>query len=107
MFAWQCTDPTGVENLSWTELSTPQPAADEVLIEIKAASLNFPDLLIVQNKYQFKPTPPFVPGAEFAGVVTACGSEVSTLKVGDHVAALPSVGAFATHACCNPWKAGP
>jgi NADPH:quinone reductase len=49
MFAWQCTDPTGVENLSWTELSTPQPAADEVLIEIKAASLNFPDLLIVPN----------------------------------------------------------
>jgi NADPH2:quinone reductase len=99
MFAWQCTDPTGVENLSWTELPTPQPAADEVLIEIKAASLNFPDLLIVQNKYQFKPTPPFVPGAEFAGIVTACGSEVSAIKVGDHIAALPSVGAFATHAC--------
>lgn len=99
MFAWQCTNPTGVDNLSWVELPTPQPAADEVLIEIKAASLNFPDLLIVQNKYQFKPAPPFVPGAEFAGVVTACGNDVKNLKIGDHVAALPSVGAFATHAC--------
>ena len=52
MHAWLCTNPTGVEALTWTELPTPTPKAGEVLIEIKAASLNFPDLLIVQNKYQ-------------------------------------------------------
>jgi NADPH:quinone reductase-like Zn-dependent oxidoreductase len=52
MHAWLCEDPTGVDALTWKELPTPQPEAGEVLVEIKAASLNFPDLLIVQNKYQ-------------------------------------------------------
>ena len=55
MHAWLCENPTGVDALSWKELPTPVPKASEVLIEIKAASLNFPDLLIVQNKYQMKP----------------------------------------------------
>ena len=71
MHAWLCENPTGVDALTWTELPTPQPKAGEVLIEIKAASLNFPDLLIVQNKYQMKPPLPFVPGSEYAGVVQA------------------------------------
>ena len=52
MHAWLCENPVGVDALQWKELPTPQPKAGEVLIEIKAASLNFPDLLIVQNKYQ-------------------------------------------------------
>ena len=51
MHAWLCTQPTGVEALQWTQLPTPVPGPGQVLIEIKAASLNFPDLLIVQNKY--------------------------------------------------------
>ena len=55
MHAWLCTNPTGVEGLAWTELPTPAPKAGEVLVEIKAASLNFPDLLMLQNKYQIKP----------------------------------------------------
>src|SRR6218665_2349054 len=59
------TDPTGVRALAWTDLPTPAPQAGEVLIEIRAASLNFPDLLIVQNKYQKKPPLPFVPGSEY------------------------------------------
>ena len=67
MHAWLCENPVGVDALTWTELPTPQPKAGEVLIEIKAASLNFPDLLIVQNKYQIKPPLPFVPGSEYAG----------------------------------------
>ena len=71
MHAWLCTNPVGVDALTWTELPTPTPKAGEVLIEIKAASLNFPDLLIVQNKYQMKPPLPFVPGSEYAGVVAA------------------------------------
>ncbi len=58
MHAWLCENPVGVDALTWTERPTPQPQAGEVLIEIKAASLNFPDLLIVQNKYQMKPALP-------------------------------------------------
>jgi NADPH2:quinone reductase len=82
----------------WTELSTPTPAAGEVLIGIKAASLNFPDSLIVQNKYQIKPPLPFVPGSEYAGVVLALGEGVSHLKLGQHIACLTGTGGFATHA---------
>ncbi|MFN6060806.1 MAG: NADPH:quinone oxidoreductase family protein, partial [Burkholderiales bacterium] len=55
MHAWLCENPIGVEALRWKELPTPTPAANEVLIRIEAASLNFPDVLIVQNKYQMKP----------------------------------------------------
>jgi len=97
MHAWLCTSPTGVEQLRWTEVPTPTPAAGEVLIDIKAASLNFPDLLIVQNKYQFKPPLPFVPGSEYAGVVQAVGEGVSNVAVGQRVACLSGTGGFGTH----------
>jgi NADPH2:quinone reductase len=97
MHAWLCTNPVGVDQLTWTELPTPTPGPGEVLIEIRAASLNFPDLLIVQNLYQHKPPLPFVPGAEYAGVVQALGEGVDTLQVGQSVACLNITGGFATH----------
>ena len=97
MKAWLCENPVGVQALKWTELPTPTPGADEVLIRIQAASLNFPDLLIVQNRYQMKPALPFVPGSEYAGVIEAIGSEVKHLKVGQTVACLSGTGGFATH----------
>jgi NADPH2:quinone reductase len=97
MKAWLCENPVGVQALKWTELPTPTPGAEEVLIRIQAASLNFPDLLIVQNKYQMKPALPFVPGSEYAGVIEAVGSEVKHLKVGQTVACLSGTGGFATH----------
>jgi NADPH2:quinone reductase len=97
MKAWLCENPVGVQALKWTELPTPTPGADEVRIRIQAASLNFPDLLIVQNKYQMKPALPFVPGSEYAGVIEAVGSEVKHLKVGQTVACLSGTGGFATH----------
>ena len=111
MHAWLCENPTGVDALTWKELPTPQPSAGEVLIAIKAASLNFPDLLIVQNKYQNKPALPFVPGSEYAGVVEAVGDGVQHLKVGQNVACLSGTGGFATHtlapaALCMPLPAG-
>jgi NADPH2:quinone reductase len=111
MHAWLCENPTGVDALQWKELPTPQPKAGEVLIEIKAASLNFPDLLIVQNKYQHKPPLPFVPGSEYAGVVAAVGEGVTHLKVGQNVACLSGTGGFATHtiapaALCMPLPPG-
>jgi NADPH2:quinone reductase len=97
MHAWLCENPVGVDALQWKELPTPQPKAGEVLVEIKAASLNFPDLLIVQNKYQMKPPLPFVPGSEYAGVVAAVGEGVTHLKVGQPVACLSGTGGFGTH----------
>jgi NADPH:quinone reductase len=97
MHAWLCENPVGVDALQWKELPTPQPKAGEVLVEIKAASLNFPDLLIVQNKYQFKPPLPFVPGSEYAGTIAAVGEGVIQLKVGQAVACLTGTGGFGTH----------
>src|SRR6195952_322272 len=101
MHAWLCENPIGVEALTWKELPTPEPKAGEVRIAIRAASLNFPDLLIVQNKYQMKPPLPFVPGSEYAGVVEAVGDGVKNVKVGDAVAAFGGTGGFGTHAIAN------
>ncbi|MDR1968321.1 MAG: NADPH:quinone oxidoreductase family protein [Burkholderiaceae bacterium] len=97
MHAWLCENPVGVDALVWKELPTPQPGPGQALVRIQAASLNFPDLLIVQNKYQTKPDLPFVPGSEYAGVVEALGPGVTGLKVGQRVACLSGTGGFATH----------
>ncbi len=99
MQAWYCETLSGPEGLVLRDLPTPEPGPGEVRIAIRAASLNFPDILIVQGKYQVKPALPFVPGSEFSGIVEALGEGVTTLKVGDAVAAMGSVGGFATHAC--------
>lgn len=69
--------------------------ADQVLINMKAAGVNFPDVLIIQNKYQFKPELPFSPGSEMAGVVAQVGADVKHVKVGDNVMASTGHGAFA------------
>ena len=98
MQAWLCENPIGVEALVWKQLPTPEPQAGEVRVAIRAASLNFPDLLIVQNKYQMKPPLPFVPGSEYSGVVEAVGAGVTHPRVGDAVAAFTGTGGFATHA---------
>ncbi len=97
MHAWLCENPVGVDALTWKELPTPQPGKGQVLIRIQAASLNFPDLLIVQNKYQMKPELPFVPGSEYAGVIEAVGEGVTVLNVGQAVACLSGTGGFGTH----------
>jgi NADPH2:quinone reductase len=98
MHAWLCENPVGVDALRWRELPMPQPQAGEVRVAIRAASLNFPDLLTVQNKYQIKPPLPFVPGSEYAGRIDAVGAGVEHLKVGDPVAVIGSSGGFGTHA---------
>jgi NADPH2:quinone reductase len=98
MHAWLCENPIGVEALQWKELPTPSPQAGQVLVEVQAASLNFPDLLVVQNKYQAKPPLPFVPGTEFAGRVVALGAGVTSLQRGQSVACYAGTGGFATHA---------
>ncbi|TMH26846.1 MAG: NADPH:quinone oxidoreductase family protein [Betaproteobacteria bacterium] len=83
------------ESLTIEELPSPTPGAGEVVVTVKAASVNFPDVLIIQNKYQFKPPLPFSPGSELAGVVKEVGSGVSGWKPGDRVIAFTTYGAFA------------
>ena len=82
------------ESLVYEELPSPKPGAGEVVISVKAASVNFPDVLIIQNKYQFKPPLPFSPGSELAGVVKEVGSGVTALRPGDRVMAFTTYGAF-------------
>ena len=98
MQAWLCETLDGIGAMRWQTVPTPEPGAGQVRIVVKAASLNFPDLLIVEGKYQVKPPLPFVPGSEFSGVVEAVGEGVKHLNAGDAVAALGSTGGFATHA---------
>lgn len=86
---------TGPSGLRVDELPEPSPSAGEVLVEVHAGALNFPDVLFSYGKYQFKPEPPFVPGGELAGVVRAVGAGVTSLSVGDRVAATMIHGAFA------------
>jgi NADPH2:quinone reductase len=83
------------ESLVLEDLPTPTPGAGEILIEVKAASVNFPDSLMIQDLYQFKPPRPFAPGGEVAGVVKAVGSGASRFKVGARVLAVPGSGGFA------------
>ena len=83
------------ESLVVEDVPSPVPGAGEVVISAKAASLNFPDVLIIQNKYQFKPPLPFSPGSEVAGIVKAVGAGVDGVKPGDRVMAFTTYGAFA------------
>jgi NADPH2:quinone reductase len=83
------------ESLVVEELPSPKPGAGEAVVTVKAASVNFPDVLIIQNKYQFKPPLPFSPGSELAGIVKEVGAGVTAFKPGDRVIAFTTYGAFA------------
>jgi NADPH2:quinone reductase len=72
-----------------------KPGPGQVVVSVKAAGVNFPDVLIIQNKYQFKPEPPFSPGGEVAGVVKELGEGVKGVKPGDRVIASSTFGGFA------------
>ncbi|MDI9336068.1 MAG: NADPH:quinone oxidoreductase family protein [Gammaproteobacteria bacterium] len=98
MHSWLCSDPRGYQLLEWKETPTPKPISDQVLVRISAASMNYPDALIVANKYQYKPSLPFVPGSEFSGFVEQIGDEVEHLRIGQKVVCITGTGGFATHA---------
>jgi len=83
------------ESLVVEELSDPAAGKGQVVVAVQAASLNFPDLLVIQDKYQFKPKLPFSPGGEIAGVVESVGEGVSSVKPGDPVVAWAPFGCFA------------
>ena len=82
------------------EMPLPQPEAGEVRIRVEAASLNFPDLLMLKGEYQFRPEPPFIVGMDMAGVVDAVGARVVAFKPGERVAGGAKTGAFADYAVC-------
>ena len=94
MRAIVCNELGSTDDLALQESDAPTPGKGEILVDVKAAGINFPDVLTVQGKYQFKPPLPFIPGTEVAGIVTAVGEGVSSRKVGDKVISTLPIGAF-------------
>jgi NADPH2:quinone reductase len=90
-----CEEWAGPERLRIVEIPAPTPKPGEVVIKIHAAGVNFPDVLIIQKKYQFQPELPFIPGAELAGEILQIGDGVTGFAPGDQVAVLTTTGAFA------------
>ena len=102
-----CKEFGPVENLVWEEAESPEPGEHEVVVSIKAAALNFPDFLIVQGLYQFKPELPFAPGNEGSGVIKKVGKSVTRFKEGDRVYFMAPWGAFAEEACMHEFGVMP
>ena len=102
-----CKEYGPVDSLVWEEVESPEPQDNEVLIDIKAAALNFPDFLIVQGLYQFKPELPFAPGNEGAGIIKKTGKNVTRFKEGDRVYFMAPHGAFAEQICINEFGVFP
>ena len=95
MKAVLCSAFTGPEDLRISEIDEPTPAGDEIAIDVHAASVSFMDHLLVSGLYQMRPSLPFVPGTEAAGIVRSVGNEVTTFKPGDRVACWNWTGGYA------------
>jgi NADPH:quinone reductase len=95
------TAPGGPETLTLQEVPDPVAKRGEVVIAVKACSVNYPDVLIIEDKYQLKPQRPFAPGAEVAGVIESVGEGVPGVRVGERVIAFPMVGGFAEKVAVN------
>lgn len=89
------------ETLVLEEAPLPKMESGEVIVKVMACGVNFPDVLIIQNKYQFKPELPFSPGGEVSGEIIAVGEKVKHLRIGDHVVALCGWGGFAEQVVVN------
>ena len=101
MKAVLCVEHGMPEKLVVQEVATPEPGKGQVRVRVHAAGVNFPDTLIIQNLYQFKPPLPFSPGGEAAGVVDAVGEGVTDIAVGDRVVAMTGNGCFAEYVVAN------
>lgn len=95
MRAILCKSHGPAENLCLEVVDDLTPAADEAVVEVYSAALNFPDGLQIQGKYQFQPDMPFTPGSEVGGVIIKAGSSLSGFAVGDRVMATPGIGGLA------------
>ncbi|MER0236622.1 NADPH:quinone oxidoreductase family protein [Fulvimarina sp. MAC8] len=91
--------PGGPQSLRLVEIDTPEPAADEIRIRMEAVGVNYPDMLIIEDRYQIRPERPFAPGSEIAGTVEAIGSDVEGFSIGDRVMAVPLYGMMAESVC--------
>ncbi len=91
-----CTELSGEGSLELRDWPSPPLGKESIRIAVRAASVNFPDVLMVRGLYQLRPEPPFVPGSECAGVVSEVGADVTAFSVGDRVLTLIGSGAFAT-----------
>ena len=94
MKALQCLELGMPDKLQVNDVPDPEASPEHVVIENKAASVNFPDVLMIQGLYQFQPELPFIPGGESAGIVSAVGDGVENISVGDRVFAMTGMGAF-------------
>ncbi len=90
------------ENLVLEDIHDLEPGEDEAVVEVHAASLNFPDGLQIQGKYQFQPPMPFTPGSEVGGVIRSVGAKFSALNIGDRVMAIPGIGGLAEQVIVKP-----
>ncbi len=95
MRAVLCKEYGPPEKLVLEQINSPKPGEGEVVVSVKACGVNFPDTLIIEGKYQFKPEFPFTPGGEVAGVIKELGPNVENVKVGDRVIAFNTWGGFA------------
>ena len=104
MRALLSTAPGGPETLELTDLPDPAPAKGQVLVAVKACAINYPDVLIIEDKYQFKPQRPFAPGGEIAGVIEALGEGVTDWQVGDRVMGVIGHGGLASRIAVEPQR---
>jgi NADPH2:quinone reductase len=95
------------ESLVLEEAPSPMAGSKQVVVTVKACGVNFPDTLIIQGKYQFRPEFPFSPGGEVAGIVKETGADVSHVKPRDHVIAFTGWGGFAEEVLCDAFKVVP
>ena len=100
-------EPGGPETLRLTEMDDPKPGPGELLVRVRAVAVNYPDVLIIEDKYQFKPPRPFAPGGEIAGTVEALGEGVEGWSVGDRLIAVPGWGGMAEKIVVNAKAAIP
>lgn len=107
MRAMQVTELGGIDHLAPAEIPVPEPGPGQVRVAVRAAGVNFPDILMIAGHYQLKPDPPFSPGFEAAGEVAAVGDGVTRVEVGQRVVGTPWYGAYAEQvivdeAACEP-----
>jgi NADPH2:quinone reductase len=107
MKAIHLTGYKGFESMQLFEVEKPKPAANEVLLEVKAAGVNFAELELTKGRYRIAKEPPFIMGFEAAGVVVELGARVKNLKVGDRITSLVSSGGYAEYATADATVAIP
>ncbi|MBN9570643.1 MAG: alcohol dehydrogenase catalytic domain-containing protein [Alphaproteobacteria bacterium] len=107
MKAMLCTHYGPPEELEYSDIPSPTPGKGQAVISVKACGVNFPDVLLIQDKYQFRPPLPFAPGGEIAGIVKAVGEGVTNVKPGDRVIASTGNGGFVEEAVADAGRCIP